>query len=266
VITMVALHARPDTGKWSALIASDKTQDWRPAAHGTTDFHAGTIGNSSLGRTGEKAERTRDHVEERLRKLVTGDRSDVPVVIFVDAVATRTIWPGLQDVTNGSGALPGDLLVREGHDVAVVRLNDDIAEIGRPVDRHGGRRPGDPETPGSPGRTGKLYRLAESPLPLWLFPRVSRVLDSRYGRTGADHTRWSLPPDLAREIRKPWHAYTATEILVVRAGGWLPPALAALTARLCEHPLSWDGRTAFPAPLHLAVGADLDHPDFRSDS
>lgn len=270
VLTMVAVHAREDASSWPTLMASTTTQDWRTAAQGITDFHAGGIGTSSLGRTEEKAARTRAHVDELLRKLVTGDRAGTPVVIFVDTAATRSIWPGLRDQSLGDAALPGDLLVDEGHDVAIVRLNDDVAEIGRPVSRLGGRRPKDHETPGSPGRKPKLYRLAESALPLWLFPRMSRVIDSPGGRVGTTATRWTLSAkdtkQLRKQLRKPWPAYTATEILVVRDGGFDPAALAALTARLCEHPVSWVGRTAFPVPLHLAVGADLDHPDYRAGS
>lgn len=265
VLTMIAVHARADASYWSTLMSSATTQDWRTAAQGITDFHAGDIGTSSFGRSEEKAARTRAHVDERLRKLVTGDRVGTPIVIFVDTVATRSIWPGLQDQSLGVAALPGDLLVDEGHDVAVVRLNDDVMEIGRPVNRLGGRRPRDREKPGSPGRKPKLYRLVESAVPLWLYPRMSRVIDSVGGATGADFTRWTLPADKAKQIGVPWHSYTATEILVVRDGGFDPAALAALTARLCEHPVSWVGRTAFPVPLHLAVGADLDHPGHRAD-
>ena len=265
VLTMVALHARPDA-PWSTLMASTTTQDWRTAAHGITDFHAGAIGDPYLGRYGEKAARARAHVEEMLRKLVTGDRAGVPVVVFVDAVATRTIWPGLSDVHAGDGELPGDLLVQDGHEVAVVRLNDDVAEIGRPVDRLGGRRPKDPEKPGSPGKKPKLYELGESSLPLWLFPRMSRLLDSQAGQSTLKFTRWMLSDGQGKEMRTPWHSYTATEILVVRSGGWAPRELAGLTARLCEHPVSWDYRTSFPVPLHLAVGADRDHPRYRADS
>jgi hypothetical protein len=32
---------------------------------------------------------------------------------------------------------------------------------------------------------------------------------------------------------------------------------------LCEQPISWDGRLVYATPLHLAVTADKDHPDYR---
>jgi hypothetical protein len=83
------------------------------------------------------------------------------------------------------------------------------------------------------------------------------------GATGARYTRWTLPDHLASQLRRPWHSYTATEIAITCAGPWEPVALAALTARLCEQPISWDGRVVYATPLHLAVTADKDHPDYR---
>jgi hypothetical protein len=265
-LTMVAVYARVKASSWPTLMASTITQDWRTAAQGITDFHVGDIGTSSLGRTEEKAARTRAHVDEMLRKLVTGDRTDTPVVIFVDTAATRSIWPGLRDQSLGDVALPGDPLVDEGHHVAVVRLNDDVEEIGRPVDRLGGRRPKDQDTPGSPDRKPKLYRLAGSSLPLWLFPRMSRMIDSpRDGRAGTTATRWTLFTTDTRQVGKPWHAYRDGDPR--RARRRLRSGRARGVDRsTVRHPVSWVGRTAFPVPLHLAVGADLDHPDYRAGS
>lgn len=71
-------------------------------------------------------------------------------------------------------------------------------------------------------------------------------------------------PGLEGMVRKPWHSYTATEIAVPCPGTWDPTALAALTARLSEQPVSWDGRVVYATPLHLAVSADKDHPDYRT--
>jgi hypothetical protein len=81
---------------------------------------------------------------------------------------------------------------------------------------------------------------------------------------GAQYTRWTLPDGLAGMVRKPWHSYTATEITVPCAGTWEPAALAALTARLSEQPVSWDGRVVYATSLHLAVTTDKDHPDYRA--
>ena len=51
---------------------------------------------------------------------------------------------------------------------------------------------------------------------------------------------------------------------VIEPADFDPIALVVLAARLCQQPLGWDGRTAFPAPLHLAGQLDRDHPDYRS--
>jgi hypothetical protein len=67
-----------------------------------------------------------------------------------------------------------------------------------------------------------------------------------------------------RALRDDWHAMTAREFLVVDPADSDPTALVVLAARLCQQPLGWDGRTALPAPLHLAGQLDRDHPDYRS--
>ncbi|MDQ3576519.1 MAG: RNAseH domain-containing protein, partial [Actinomycetota bacterium] len=91
----------------------------------------------------------------------------------------------------------------------------------------------------------------------------SASLAAKDGRTGAQHTRWTLPDNLSHLLREPWHSYTAREIVVVRSGLWEPVELAAIAARLCEQPIAWDGRTLVPGPLHLGIAADKDHPEYR---
>lgn len=262
-VTMYALHTHPtDLGLWRALMYSDRKGAWLRAADALTDFHAGPIGTHRFGRSGPKAEVTRAEVEQRLQALVASVAGDVPVVVFVEAGATRSIWPGLADNSFGAGPVPGDALHRDGVDVAVVRLNTKPPEIGRPVTRvEKANNPADPRQPAAPER--KIYRLVESSLDSWYLPGRSVSLKAKRGDRGARHTRWTLPADLGSELTVPWHAYTGKEILVVRAGSWPSAQLAALTARLCEQAVSWDGRTTVPVPLHLAMAADRDHPDYR---
>ncbi|SER91292.1 protein of unknown function [Lentzea xinjiangensis] len=264
VVTMVALHARTDADlPWRLYFTSGESTNWQRAAHGIAHFNHSQIGSTELGRSEEKAARTRKIVGNQLRALVSDDLAGTPLVLFVDAVATRTIWPGLADLSFGTGALPGDGL---DVPVAIVRLNDDLDEIGRPVSRtaDGSRRPADEDKPAAPGQ--KVYRLSDSAEPVWMFPRISRSIDTTGGRIGLEHTRWSLPGNLAHLRNKPWHSFTATEIAVVSRGVFDPVQLAALAARLCQQPVSWDGRTSFPVPLHLAVAADKDHPSYRAAS
>jgi hypothetical protein len=263
VVTMSALHVDPDDlESWRVLMYSDRTRSWGRAGEAIAGFHAGSIGTAWLGRSKEKAERTRAEIERRLCDLVTGDLSGTPMVVFVDGAAARRIWPGLPNTRIGRGPLPGHVLRERGEDVAVVRVTTDVAEIGRPVTRKElANMPADSGKPAAPDR--KVYRLRDSDLPSWLFAGRSTLLAAKGGDAGARYTRWTLPPDARPELRKPWHSYTAKEIVVVHEGSWTASGLAALTARLCDQPVGWDGRTLLPGPLHLASRADLDHPDHK---
>lgn len=143
VVRVVALYADGDpTACWPIKMYSD-TYGWRPYAPVLADFHARTIGSTEHGRRGAKAEATRLYVASILDALDPG----LPVIIFTDAEATRTIWPGIQNGSFCSGAMPGDNLLAAGRDVAIVRCNAND-EVPRPVHRvRGGRRPGDPLKP-----------------------------------------------------------------------------------------------------------------------
>ena len=83
--------------------------------------------------------------------------------------------------------------------------------------------------------------------------------DGRHRRVGAHHSRWTAAED---EQPLNWYQHTATEILVSsETEGSRKYGVAA--ARLCDHAISWDGRTQYPAPLHLAMQMDRDHPEYR---
>ncbi|MET9318257.1 RNaseH domain-containing protein [Kribbella sp. NPDC003505] len=267
VLTMVAIEATPTAdAPWRIRMSSTTCRQWHPMGTALARFHAGPIGDASFGRSETKSVQVREFVEERLRQLVSAAGGELPVIIFADATASRTLWSGLNNQKFGEGELPGDTLVEAGHDVAVVRC-DDTGSGGsvRPVTRTDRKkRPADPLQPAAPGRA--VYRLDDSTEPVWIFPGVSKRYAAKAGRTGALYTRWTLPKDdyQAMKLREPWHAYTAIEIAVARPGSWDPVALAAFAARLCEQSVSWDGRTRSPVPLHLAKAADHDHPYYRT--
>ncbi|MGW0521873.1 RNaseH domain-containing protein [Crossiella sp. NPDC003009] len=263
VLTMTAVLADPaDLEQWRVLMYSESKARWVRAAEGLTDFHAGAIGVTHLGRAEGKAETTRVEVEHRLAELVSADLRNVPVAVFVDAQAARAIWSGLQNVRFGTGPLPGDSLRAQGLDVAVIRMHADMADLGRPVTRvDEGNKAVDRLQPAAPGKG--VYRLVESSVPSWLFAGKSASLEAKHGRTGALFTRWTLPAELSKELRTPWHSYTAREIVIARSGLWDPVELAALAARLCEQPIAWDGRTITPGPVHLGIAVDKDHPEYR---
>ncbi|MBT2208731.1 RNaseH domain-containing protein [Actinomadura sp. NEAU-AAG7] len=265
VLVMVAVDLVPgNLAECRLLVYSERRGTWARAAEGIADFHAGAIGSARLGRTREKVVRTREEIDSRLCGLASGERSEIPMVIFVDAPSSRTIWPGLSDTSFAEGPVPGDALRARGGDVAIVRLHTAVNELGRPVNRTEGLQVGDQNQPNSPGQA--VYRLAEAKVPSWLFPGTSVTFRSKGGSLGARTTRWALVDDEDEhgDLGKPWHSYTAKEIVVVEPGSWLPAELATLTARLCEQNISWDDRTALPVPLHLAVTADKDHPDYRA--
>jgi len=205
VLRMVALHATGDpTACWPITMYSN-TRGWQPYVHALADFHAGPIGSTQHGRSGDKAHAARLYVDSILDALEPGR----PVIVFADAEATRTIWPGLQNGKFGAGPLPGDNLIAAGRDVAVVRCNAND-EVPRPVHRaSGGRRPSDPLKPATPGR--RIYRLADSGEPVWLLPGASRVYRAKGGDLGARYTRWTLPAELAYKRAEDWHGYTGTE-------------------------------------------------------
>jgi hypothetical protein len=91
--------------------------------------------------------------------------------------------------------------------------------------------------------------------------KSSRTYRQKGGRLGADYTPWTLPVDLHHLLQSNWHFFTATEIAIAARGGWSEQDLVTLTARLCDHAITWDDRTLDPIPLHLATRMDLDHPD-----
>lgn len=261
VLCLTAVHADPDaTLGWRAEFFHDGR--WLPYGEGTARFHAAAIGDPTHGRTDAKAKEARRYVEHALASL-NPTPSKRSTIAFVDAQESRTIWPGLQNDRLNDGALPGDTI---GDQIAIIRCNDN-AEIPRPTHRIGeGRLPSDPLRPAAPER--RLYRLADTDAPAWYLPRSSATYKSKGGDLGARHTRWTIPTDIAHLMKDDWHSHRATEIVVVRTGvhpqeRQEPFALAVLTARLCEQAIAWDHRTRHPGPLHLAVNADLDHPDYR---
>jgi RNaseH domain of pPIWI_RE/pPIWI_RE module N-terminal domain/MID domain of pPIWI_RE len=262
VVQLVALHTVGDaTTPWQSEMYSDQHGKWLPYADALAAYHAGDIGSTEQGRDAERAALVRDYIEEALAQLVRNG----PVIVFTDTEACRSIWPGLANKHLGEGALPGDSLVRAGQaSVAVIRCNNNM-EVPQVVDRTEGQQPGDPDQPAMPGV--RLYQLNGAGHPSWLLAQASRVHRSGQigARAGTQHTRWTLPADEARLMSKDWHAITAIEITVDRTGGLEPLMLAALSARLCHQAPSWDDRINLPAPLHLAVRADDDHPDRNHD-
>jgi RNaseH domain of pPIWI_RE len=71
--------------------------------------------------------------------------------------------------------------------------------------------------------------------------------DGRHRRVGAEHSRWTAAQD---EQPLNWYQHTATEVLVCGATEG-PRKYGVAAARLCDHAISWDGRTQYPRPCTL---------------
>lgn len=255
VVTATAIHAHHDPRRpWTVRMWSDTANQWVPQPTGIAHFHAGPIGSTQRGRRGEKAVESRLHIESILDALPPG-----PAVIMVDTLSFRSIYPGLQNNHFGVGALPA-VSLSAVRDVAIVRCNTS-REVPRPVNRQGGQQPDDPRQPAAPDRY--VYQLTGSNL--WLLSKSSRLYRAKGGSIGARYTPWTLPTNLRYMLQDDWHSYTGTEITVPQTGIWSAHALVMLTARLCDHTITWDDRTLGPMPLHLATRADLTHPDYRVD-
>ncbi|MEV7005852.1 RNaseH domain-containing protein [Streptosporangium sp. NPDC051022] len=235
-------------------------QGWLRHAAGLSAFHAGSIGTPIVNRQQSYAE-LRGFVDSALSELPGND----PVVVMIDAEATRRVWSGLTDTRLGEGTLPGDSLPTS-RDIAVVRVGTEDAAVPRPVNHTDGRQPGkDPGKPASP--RNRLYELVgDDGTRSWILGQASRTFNSgSKGRVGADFTRFTLPANRQREQGNNWHAFTGTEFVVVRPGVLGEDTVVALTARLCAQPLSWDNRTRRPTPLHMADTADRTHPGYRTE-
>jgi hypothetical protein len=81
--------------------------------------------------------------------------------------------------------------------------------------------------------------------------------DGRHRRVGREDVRWTVTQD-----EQPLNRYqhTATEILV---RGATEGSRKYGAARLCDHAISWFGRTQYPAPLDLAMQMYRDHPEYQ---
>ncbi|WP_323138590.1 RNaseH domain-containing protein [Streptomyces sp. NBC_01767] len=192
----------------------------------------------------------------------------MPLVIFVDTEACRTIWPGLQHARFGEATLPSEGLDDNGRSVAVVSINTSYGEVPTPVDRADARGRRDPARPQAPD-DWLHERTTSTGLTSWYFAQKSRSYDG-FGQTGINGstcTRFTIPENLKEKLlRKDWHSFTATQITVPQPGEYKAKDLAALAAALCHQSLAWDARTRHPVPLHVAGAVDRNHPEYRGPS
>jgi hypothetical protein len=263
VEVLTALHTSQHPGTpWRLETYDHGTHDWRPQAEAEAAFGRIAIGREGHARHEEGALLARRHIDAALKTLP----SHRPLIIFVNAEACRTIWPGLQNVQFGRGPLPGDDLRTDTRPVSVVAVNNSYGEVPIPVENAGSTRK---NTKRPPKPQNYLYRRTTSTgITIWYTAQASRTYEGfgSAGSIGGVYTRFTLPTEEAALQRKDWHGFTGVQITIPRADGYAPEALAALTAQLSHQSLAWDSRTRHPVPLHVAGAIDRAHPEYRGPS
>jgi hypothetical protein len=254
VVKLIALHASSDPDVPWTITMYDDELGWTSYRQAAARYYASALGSEHLGYYGDGAIQLRRYVDQALSALPL----DRPLVVFVDSVAAR-VWSGLRHAGHNRQPelVPGATLRHP--DLAVVRVATGDNTL-RATHRTHVPFNNDSLKPDLPDSA--LYEHTENDTTIWLLPHKSRIFRAgNFGaRVGADHTRWSLPAEKSTLMKDDWHLLSATEISVPRLGSWTPRQLAALTARLCNHPVSWDDRTRYPVPLHLARAVDSEHP------
>jgi len=252
VVQLVALHATPGDAPWPVQMYDD-AEGWISYRQANARYYATDIGKANFSRSREKSALVREYVDQALASLPKNQ----PLVVFADAEGCRGIWPGLNHASFGHGPLPGS--TSSHPDLAVVRCASGD-NVPRPTHRSHGAQVSDRYKPNLPRTT--LYAHDEGNITSWILAQPSRAhRSSRPGsRAGTDYTRWTLPETRDACMAHDWHALSAIEIAVAQPGSWQPEELAALTARLCHQAASWDDRTRYPTPLHVARASDKDHP------
>lgn len=167
----------------------------------------------------------------------------IPYVLIVSGEAARTIWPGLANrhlerPTGSDGRINGKRPLprpASAPPAAVIRVTPGTGDIPRPV-------------PGAilaeaARTTNALYEHDHSGKDAVLFlSNVPRQFNGhgRYSRVGSDHSRWAAEP---AEQPHTWYAHTCTEFLARGAPDGQGKEYGIAAARLCDHAISWDGRT-----------------------
>jgi hypothetical protein len=264
MISLTAVVTDGTDAPWTTLAYHPGAGGWASYSKATVAHHAAPITpfDASLGYDARNSQAAA-YAQRALNQLLLRF-PDLPLILFVDGVGCRVMWRGLANKSLGlaeATALPHLALGNaDPGQVALVRVitNEDGRELPQPV------RASNPRTEDAselvPAST-KLHRLATSSANAYYLINRSRTDQSFDFATRDGHRKTRF--DTAAQpnvLRTPWHAMTCTEFVIIDPGQWTVDQLAALSARLCGHPLAWDGRTSRPIPLHLAYQILKDHP------
>ncbi|MEU3644702.1 RNaseH domain-containing protein [Lentzea sp. NPDC034063] len=293
-ITCVGLHVRQQRGaswtggrpklSWSLVAMIPNDRHWRILAYqaeperktGTAaGWHDYFIANTAFRARPLPGGRRQDEVlvstiETALGLLQPHVATGAGYVVMVSGDSARSLYPLLAnknlDLEPDVAGRVNDRLVLPGWDpatgrrpLAVVRVTSGSRELPRPVEV----RIPDPEAEDGlriVKTTQSLYQLSGSAR-TWILSNIPRQFAGGkwHSRAGFKAGRWSGSAELGRHT---WYAHTTTEIVVVGADTD-PVRYAVAAARLCDHAVSWDGRTSYPVPVHLASLMDRDHPEYR---
>ncbi len=263
MISLAAVVARGTDTPWESLAYHPRVGGWRPYPEALAAYHASEL--TPFGKELSYQARTSQAAAYAQRALnqILIRYPELPVVLFVDGVGCRTLWPGLTNKKlglQGEGSLPHiGLANADDGQVALVRvITSDDGEMPRPARA----QPVGADADGFVSASTKLYRLATSKAAAYYLVNRSRM-DQAYDwavRAGHRQTRFDVA-DNPFTLSSAWHAMTCTELTIIDKASWSDDQLAALGARTCGHPLAWDGRTSRPIPLHLARQMVEDHPD-----
>ncbi|MCP2280814.1 RNaseH domain-containing protein [Nocardia amikacinitolerans] len=298
-VAFVGLHIREQRGarwtsagprlSWSlvALIPDGDhwhTKAYQPKRHprgGTTGwqdyFAANTAFRSHSLPEGKRQDLSLvDSIDTALGQLQDHLDTATGYVLLVSGDSSRALWPLLANKNldlrpdsagriNDRPALPGCSPSSGHRPRAIVRVTSGSRDLPRPVELHVGV--GERQTEGTVQKEPHIKKTTEGLYQLdgaqntWILSNIPRQFTGgrRYSRAGEHSTRWTADNEAGQHT---WYAHTATEIVVVGADTD-PIRYAIAAARLCDHAVSWDGRTSYPAPIHLAAKMDKDHPDYR---
>jgi RNaseH domain of pPIWI_RE/pPIWI_RE module N-terminal domain/MID domain of pPIWI_RE len=265
MISLAAIVAHGADAPWETLAYHPGAGGWGPYPEAVAAHHADVL--TPFGRDlsyPARNAKAAEYAHRALNQLLIR-HPGLPMVLFADGVGCRSLWPGLANRTLGladHGAMPQlGLANADERQVSLVRvITSEDNELPQPV-RATVIADGDTSDAFVPAST-KLYRLTSSKAAAYYLVNRSRT-DQAYDwdvRDSHRKTRFGVAGN-PKALRTPWHAMTCTEFTIIDPGTWTGDELAALSARLCGHPLAWDGRTSRPIPLHGARQIIEDHPD-----
>ncbi|WNM32739.1 RNaseH domain-containing protein [Streptomyces sp. Li-HN-5-11] len=214
-------------------------------------------------------------VDRALYDLGTHAGTASGYAVYVSGAEARSIWPLLANRHLGKTpdadglidkrrALPGFTLPPTQRPQAVVRVTSASDDVASPALIERLVHLDDEETETTQGKlaTG-LFQMENTDKTFILCNLPHQYTGgSRYARAGEFYTRWgSTDP---AEQAETWYSHTATEITVLHhPDGHTPLTYGLAAARLCDHALHFNHRTQYPAPIHLGIQMDKNHPEYR---